>query len=163
MGNAGAIYADIAPTLESQVANPQGFTPADEAAMETGAQQSAGGSQSAAVGQGGLLAARTGNAGAAQRSIADASRGAGEQLSQNLLRIRTQNAQLKQRQREQGLSELGGLFGTNVEGGNRALGEIAPLVQANLNAEQADPWNQFFSGLAKAGGAGIGTALTTGG
>ena len=88
-GQANSLYGDLAPTLESEIAHPAGYAPADEAAMETGAQQSAGGSQAGAVGQGGLYAARTGNKGGAAAAIADASRGAGQQLSKNLLGIRS--------------------------------------------------------------------------
>lgn len=161
MGNASGIYSDIAPTLESTIANPQGFAPTDEAAMETGAQQAAGGTQAGAVGQGGLYAARTGNRGAASKAISDASRGAGEQLSQNLLGIRAANAKLKQQQRNTAISGLEGLYNTNVSGGNQALGEIAPLVNANTTAANSDPWNQFFGSLAKAGGSAVINGLTS--
>lgn len=155
MGNAGAIYSDIAPTLESTLANPQGFGPADEAAMETGAQQSAGGSEAGAVGQGGLLAARTKNAGSAAQAISDASRGAGENLSKNLLGIRTANAQLKQHQRDSATSGLEGLYGTGVSGGNAALGEVAPLVNADTNASNASwNWLKPIEALQGAGGKG---------
>ena len=158
MGNAGAIYSDIAPTLESTLANPQGFSPADEAAMETGAQQSAGGSQAAAVGQGALLDARTRNAGAAGKSISDASRGAGEQLSKNLLGIRGANAKLKQQQQNTAISGLEGLYGTGVQGGNAALGEVAPLVQANTGAINAsyDPFTDILNPLIGATGSAAG-------
>lgn len=144
MGNAGDVYGQLAPTLESTLANPQGFSPADEATMETGAQQSAGGTQASAVGQGGLLAARTRNAGAGAKSISDASRGAGEQLSSNLLGIRGANAKLKQQQQNTAISGLEGLYGTGVSGGNQALGEVAPLVNANTNASTAS-WGPFSS------------------
>lgn len=157
--NAGAIYSDIAPTLESTMANPQGFSPTDEAALETGAQQSAGGGQAAAVGQGALLAARTRNPGAASKAISDASRGAGEQLSKNLLGIRSANAQLKQHQRDTATSGLEGLYNTNVSGGNAAQGEIAPLVNANTSAaSQSWDWakNILDPALQAAGGAASG-------
>lgn len=155
MGNANGIFSDVAPTLESQLANPQGFSPADEASMETGAQQSAGGSQASAVGQGGLLAARTRNAGAGAKAISDASRGAGEQLSQNLLGIRGANAKLKSHQQDVATSGLEGLYSTGVSGGNAALGEVAPLVNADVNQQNAS-WNwakNILDPLIAAGGA----------
>ena len=148
MGNANSLYGDLAPTLEGEIAHPAGYAPSDLSAMETGAQQSAGGSQAGAVGQGGLYAARTGNRGGAAAAIADASRGAGQQLSKNLLGIRSGNAALKQHQRDTATSGLEGLYNTNVAGGNQALGEIAPLVNANQKAAEDDPWNQFFSSAA---------------
>lgn len=142
MGNAGAIYGDIVPTLQSNLVNPQGFSPTDESAMETGAEQSAGGSQAAAVGQGGLQAARTKNAGAASRAISDASRGAGEQLSKNLLGIRTGNADLKERQRQAAQAGLTGVLGLETGAGNEALGQVAPLVNADTNAK-TQSWDAF--------------------
>lgn len=102
---------------------------------------------------------RTRNAGAGAKAVSDASRGAGEQLSKNLLGIRSANAQLKQHQRDTALAGLEGLYGTGVTGSERNLGEIAPLVEANTKAAAGDPWNIFFGSLAKSGGAGIGTAL----
>lgn len=154
MGNANGIFSSLGPTLESTLANPQGFSPADEAAMETGAQQSAGGTQAGAVGQGGLLAARTRNAGSTAKAISDASRGAGEQLSQNLLGIRGANAKLKNQQQNTAISGLEGLYNTGVSGGNQALGEVAPLVTANTGAINAsyDPFTDIIDPLIAAGG-----------
>jgi hypothetical protein len=166
MSNAGGVYSDIAPTLESTLANPQGFNPADEAGMETGALQGAGGTQAAAVGAGGNLAARTRNAGAAGKSISDASRGAGEQLSQNLLGVRGANAKLKEQQRSGAVSGLEGLYGTGVSGANQALGEVAPLVSANTGASNASwNWLQPFNTIASLGGAagGVLKGLNNGG
>lgn len=154
MGNSNSIYGDLAPTLESQLANPQGFNPADEAAMETGAEQGAGGGEASAVGQGGLLAARTGNAGAAGKAVSDASRGAGEQLSKNLLGIRNANANLKQEQKGQALSGLEGIYGTNVGAQGTALGNVAANSNANTNAVNAS-WDwakDILDPALKAGG-----------
>lgn len=142
MSNAQSLYGNVAPMLTSQAANPQGFNPADEAAMETGALQEAGGTQAAAVGQGNLEAARTRNAGGFGQAVSDASRGAGENLSRGLLGVRTANASLKQHQKDTALSGLEGLYGTNVSGSNSSLGNVAPLVNADTNAENAS-WNAF--------------------
>lgn len=104
--------------------------------METGAQQSAGGSQAGAVGQGGLYAARTGNRGGAAAAIADASRDAGQQLSKNLLSIRSANANLKNEQQQAGISGLTNLTGLETGASNNALGNVANLVNANNGAVQ---------------------------
>jgi hypothetical protein len=136
-GNASSLYGDLAPTLESEAAHPAGYAPTDLSAMETGAQQSAGGSQAGAVGQGGLYAARTGNRGGAAAAIADASRGAGQQLSKNLLGIRSANANLKNEQQQSGLTGLQGLTGLETGASNTALGNVANLSNANTNAANA--------------------------
>lgn len=137
MGNANSLYGSLAPTLEGEVAHPAGYAPSDFSAMETGAQQSAGGSQAGAVGQGGLYAARTGNKGAAAAAIADASRGAGQQLSKNLLVIRSANANLKNEQQQSGISGLTNLTGLETGASNNALGNVAGLSNADTNAENA--------------------------
>lgn len=156
MNNAGSLYSNLAPTLESQVAHPAGFSPADEAGMKTDAMQGAGGTQAAAVGAGNLAAARTRNAGGFGQAVSDASRGAGETLSRNLLDINNANAMEKERQRQTAISGLEGLYGTNVGGSNAALGNVAPNVNADTNAQNAS-WDAFnnitgaITGAAKAG------------
>jgi hypothetical protein len=155
MGNANSLYGDLVPTLEGEIAHPAGYAPSDLSAMETGAQQSAGGSQASAVGQGGLYAARTGNKGAAAAAIADASRGAGQQLSKNLLGIRSANANLKNEQQQAGISGLTNLTGLETGASNTALGNVANLSNANTNAENASwDWSKdILDPLISAGGA----------
>ena len=148
LGNAGGIYSSLVPQLTSQIANPQGLGPTSLANEETAAQQTAGGATAGAAGRGALLEGRTRNAGTAQKAIADAARSGGEQLSQANLGILGQNEALKQQQRNSALSGLSGLYGTNVGGGNTALGEVAPLVNANTEAVKASyADNPLFSGL----------------
>ena len=159
MGNANSLYGSLAPTLEGEIAHPAGYAPSDLSAMETGAQQSAGGSQAGAVGQGGLYAARTGNKGAAAAAIADASRGAGQQLSKNLLGIRSANANLKNEQQQAGISGLTNLTGLETGASNNALANIAPLSNANTNSENASwDWSKdLFAPLLSAGSSGYST------
>ncbi len=138
--NANSLYSNVAPMLTSQAANPQGFSPADEAAFETGAMQTAGGTQAAAVGQGNLDAARTRNAGGFGQAVSDASRGAGETLSRGLLGVRQANASLKQHQHDTALTGLENLTGIESGASNQALGNVAPLVNADTEASNAS-WN----------------------
>lgn len=136
-GNASNLYSTLTPQLEAEAAAPAGYNPADLADMNTAAQQSAGGSAAGAVGQGGLLAARTRNAGAPGAAIAESARDAGQQLSKNALGIRTANAQLKERQRQSGLGGLESLESGQAGAGIGALGQVAPNVNASTNAENA--------------------------
>lgn len=161
-GNANSLYSNLAPMLTSQAAHPAGFSPADEAAMETGAMDTAGGSEAAAVGQGNLEAARTRNAGGFGQAVSDAARGAGETLSRGLLGVRNANANLKQRQHDEALGGLQGLYNTNVGGASSALGNVAPLVNAATRADNANAWNQFWSATANAAGKGVGGGLAAG-
>lgn len=136
-GNAQGLYSTLAPELQAEAAHPPGFDPATMAAMNTDAQQSAGGSAAGAVGQGALLGARTRNAGAADAAIGDSVRAAGRQLSQGVLGTQIANAKLKEQQREQARTGLQGLYGTNTGASVNALGQVASNVNANTNAENA--------------------------
>lgn len=134
MGNANGLFSSLAPQLQAQAANPQGISPSDQSLMRTEAEQSAGGSQAGAVGQGGLMAARTRNAGAADKAISDASRSAGEQFSNEGLGIGLANQKLKQAQRQSAQSGLEGLTGLETGASNNALGNVAANANANNNA-----------------------------
>ena len=137
MGNASSLYSSLAPELQSEAAHPQGFAPADRAAMTTAAQESAGGSQAGAVGQGALLAARTKNAGAPAAAIGAASRGAGEDLSRRAVETQFENAGLKEKQRQGALSGLQGLTGMETGAAGQELGIVPGAVNANTGAENA--------------------------
>lgn len=159
--NANSLFSSLAPTLESEAAHPAGFDPEDEAAMETGALQSAGGGQSAAVGEGGLLGARTRNSGAVAEAIPASARAAGQNLSQNLLGVRSANAKLKNEQQQAGISGLTNLTGLETGATNNALGEVASNSNANTNAENASwDWSKdILDPALQAGGQAAGAAL----
>ena len=149
--NAESLYGTLAPQLEAEAAHPAGFAPTDLAAMNTAAQQSAGGSEGAAVGQGALRAARTRNAGAADAAIAQSGRQAGQELSKGALGTQIANSNLKNTQQQHALTELGNLYGQNLGESVGALGEVAPNINANTNAEQATwDWTKI-PGLSAAG------------
>lgn len=135
----------LAPELESQAANPQGFSPTDMAAMDTAGLQSAGGSQAAAVGAGALRDARTRNAGGSDATAAQSGRDASATAARTALGSRVANAEAKQGQRAQALGGLGNLYGTNVTGSNQALGIVPSAVNANTNAQNASwDWANYL-------------------
>lgn len=107
------------------------------AAIHTANEQGAGGSTAAAVGEGALRAARTRNRGAFPAAVAQGVRNAGESLSQADLGANLENQKLKQAQRLSAQQGLQGLYGQTLAGGNESLGQVAPLVNANTNAENA--------------------------
>jgi hypothetical protein len=153
--NANGIYSSLVPQLETEAANPQGFNPTQLATMNTAAQETAGGATAGATGRGALLAGRTRNAGTAAKAISDAARTGGQQLSTAEQGIQNENASLKEHERQAGLSGLQGIYGTDVSGANSALGQVAPLVNANTGVENAS-WNwlkpvEALGGLANAG------------
>lgn len=163
MGNANSLYSTEVPQLESETQNPQGFNPTDLAKMKTENMETAGGSQAGAVGQGDLLAARTRNAGGPAAAIASAARTAGQNLSRANLGVDTENAKLKEGERQEGLSGLEGLTNTETGASNNALGEVASNVNANTNAaSQSWDWAKYLLDPAlSAAGQGAGLAAQT--
>lgn len=158
-GNAGNIYGSLAPQLQAQASAPPGYTPTQKAAMNTAGQQSAGGTQAAAVGQGALLAARTRNAGTADAAIAQGTRSAGQQASDVAVGTEVKNANLQQQQRDSAQRGLEGLYSTTLGGSNAALGISNNALSVADQAAANNPWLKLAqSGLAAggqaAGGAG---------
>jgi hypothetical protein len=116
------INSTLAPALTAEAINPQGYSPTSMSAMTTGAEQTAGGTNAGIAGQAGLRAARTRNIGSGQAATAEGGRAAGQELSQVNAGIQSNNANLKAKQQQEGLSGLGELYGTDVSAGEGALG-----------------------------------------
>ena len=143
--NAQGIFSSLEPTLAAEAAHPAGMAPTDLAAANTAAQQSAGGGQAAAVGQGALLAGRTGNAGSADAAIAKSTETTGQNLSKAALQTQLKNDSLKQQQQQEGIKGMEGLYGQNAGESVGSLGEVASNVNANTQAENASwDWAKDF-------------------
>jgi hypothetical protein len=148
--NAANINSTLTPELTAEAVNPQGYTPTQMASQTTAAEQTAGGSNAGATGGALLRAVRTRNAGAVAPAVGASNRAAGEELSQVNSGIQTRNADLQQRQRQQGLSGLESLYGTNVGAGENALG----LSEGALNdaGNLKNFWQQYLLGAQAAAG-----------
>jgi len=131
-----AAYNTVNPIYSSMAASPQGFTPTEKANALTASSQSLGGGVAGAVGQGGLLAARTGNAGGATAALDDAARGAAVQQSTNALDVQNQSDQLATQNQRVGLAGLNGIYNN---ANSTALGN---LNTAN-SASQANAANKL--------------------
>jgi hypothetical protein len=163
MNNASGIFGGLAPTLESEAAHPSGYTPTQIAAQNTAAQQSAGGSQAATAGEGGLYAARTKNAGAAQSAIGAGTRAAGANLSNAATGVETSNANLAEKKQAGAQSALGGLYGQNVSGGLGALGESNQALSGAAQADENNPWLSLLKQGISSGGQVAAAGLGNGG
>ena len=135
--NAANVYGSLEPQLAAEAAHPAGFTPTQKANMNTAAQQSAGGSNAAAIGQGRLYAQRTRNAGGAKAAIGNAVRGAGENLSNAAVGTEMANAQLQQHQRQQALSGLNQLNSAEMGSGLNALGLSTQALNPAAEMDQS--------------------------
>lgn len=136
-GNASGLYGPLAGTLMSEAAHPTGIDPTTMSRMDTAALDTAGGSNASAAGQGALRAARTRNAGGADAAIASSARGGAATASKGILGNRIKSAELASEQQGRAISGLNNLYAENVSGGNQALGQVAPDVNANTQAENA--------------------------
>lgn len=139
-GQQNALYSTLSPTLQQDIAHPVGLNPYEKAQANTAAQESAGGSQAAAVGQGALQAQRTRNAGTADAAIGEGARSAGRNLSRAALSTELQDSAMKQQKQQQAKAELAGLYGVATPGGSQALSTVAQNSQANTAANNAS-WN----------------------
>lgn len=147
-GNAANIYGGLEPTLQAEAAHPQGYTPQQKALMNTAAQQSAGGSAAGAIGAGKLYSARTKNAGGAKAAIGEGVRNAGRNLSDTALETELQNANLQQKQQQEGLGGLEHLYGTELSGGENALGLSNQALGVANNAKPSF-WQQMATEAGK--------------
>jgi len=152
MGEGQGIFNTIAPQLTQQAA--QGFDPATLAALNTASQQSLGGANAAAQGQGALTEARTRNAGASNAMQEESARNAMRQGSQNAMNIQGQNWNAKQA----ALQALQGLYGTTTGAANQALGlsnqAIGDWNQASAATNAG--WQGLLGAVGQLGGAAIG-------
>ena len=144
MANSANVYGGLEPTLAARSATPMGYTPTQKASINTAGQQSAGGSTAGAVGQGGLYAARTRNAGAGQAAIGSANRAAGSNLSRNAVNTEVQSADLGQQNQRAALGGLGGVLGTEQGGGLQALGLSNQALQGASQSSQNDLWKKLL-------------------
>jgi hypothetical protein len=128
--------------------------------MTTSAEQSAGGSNAGAVGQGSLLAARTKNAGTADAAIAKSAEKGAQTLGGENLDIQNENTAVKQKQQQAGLGGLESLYGTTSR---NELGGLDASNSALKTAADVQPFWQklLLQGMQSAGQAAQGGAFGT--
>ena len=148
--NAAGVNQTLTPALTAEATNPQGYSPTQMAAQTTAAEQTAGGSNAGATGGALLRAARTRNVGAAPAAIDSSNQHASENLSQTNAGIQTKNADLQQRQRQQGISGLESLYGTDVGAQENALGQSDTALKDA--GSLTNFWQQLLMQGVKSGG-----------
>jgi hypothetical protein len=156
-GAASSINSTLTPELTQEALHPTGFTPQQQNSMLTASAQGAGGATGGITGQTALQAARTRNSGATSAILDQAARTKQQAISQNALGIQNQSAKLAQQKQQEGLQGLSGLYGTDVHAQLGAMGQEAPDINSEVNA-QKEGWLQNTEGvidtLANAGKAG---------
>ena len=141
-GDSQNIGGPLTAQLQQEASNPQGYTPQQLAYMNTSSQQSLGGGTAATTGTANLEAARSKNVGGFQGAVGSANRGTQRQASQNALGIQTQQANLQEAQKQQALSSLQSLYGTNLTGSSNYLNSSNQALQAENSAPNF--WQQLL-------------------
>jgi hypothetical protein len=151
VGQATSAYKTVNPIYSSMATNPEGLTPIQKADALTASSQSAGGGVASAVGQGGLMAARTGNVGGATAALDDASRMADVTNSKNTLDVQNQSDQLATQNKRVGLAGLNGIYDESNGQANASLN--------TANNAQPSFWRQLaMQGVQSAGQVGAAAA-----
>jgi hypothetical protein len=139
-GQADNAFGIAAPIYGQMARKPQGYMPQEMADRITASNQTLGGSNAAAVGEGALASARTNNAGGYQAAIDDAARTSGATQSENVLGVMNQSDALKRQQQEEGLSGLSNIYGTASKTGMGYLdlaNQAKPTFWQNLGTAAA--------------------------
>jgi hypothetical protein len=127
LGEGQADQSTLLPFLNQEITNPQGFGQQELNAMTTATGQATSGALSGAEQQAKLQGARTGNPAAQSAIIANAAR-TGENANSNAqLGVQEANANLKQKQQQQGEAGLQSLTGLDT---NAALSDLGLSNQA---------------------------------
>lgn len=132
-GQAQAAYQQLSPKYSQFVNDPQGFTPQQKSNLVTSTLQTNGGSTAGAVGQGGLFAARTNNAGGAAQAIDDAARMGNVNQTNEALGVEDQDALLARQQQMAGLQGEQQLY----SGANGAAADALGIANSNQQASAA--------------------------
>ena len=159
-GQGQGLYRTLAPQLAQEATNPQGFGPEERARMTTANEQTAGGTNAGITGEAGLIEGRTRNAGGTGMALSRAARETGKNLQNATLGINSEDAQLREQQRQEALRGEQGLYGTDVGAANAGLGETANNANANTEANNAS-WNWSRYLMAPVLGAAAGSPALT--
>lgn len=152
-GTAGSLATGEGTTLRSgltaEALHPQGYNPTDLNNMLVAQQEATGGGNAAVTGEGRLAQLRQRNAGGIAPALAEAARSKGRTLATGALDVANQNAMLRERQRQEGLAGLQGLYGTDTSNQLRAMGLSAEDLQNELAAGRQG-WMQNTEGIINA-------------
>lgn len=147
---AAGIGSSLIPGLERDANNPTGLTPVQKNNELVASQEAVGGANSGIVGEGNLAAARTRNAGGFARSLDEAARQKGRQLSTNALGVENLDTKIALQKQAQARGELAGLYGTDVSGQLKAMGLQNEDLNTALQAGKTG-WLQNAEGILETG------------
>lgn len=147
---AGQLGGMLVPTLQADVTNAPGLSPAQQNAMLVSGLSGAGGATSGLVGEAGLAGARSRNVGAGTTGALDEVAREKMRTSAGVgLDVATKNAMLQQQQRASALKQLEGIYGTQAGAALKAQSLVPEDIDAWAKANQTG-WVQNVTGVLSA-------------
>lgn len=148
--DASAVNAQLMPFLTRELNSPQGYTQQQTGSMLNQAEAGAGGATAGLNTEANLASARNRNSGGFSGALDEAARDKGKTLSGISSGIAAQDANLQQQHQQAAASGLSNMYGQDTGAQLKAMGLVAPDVNASANANSA-PW-EALSKLIAAGG-----------
>jgi len=155
--NASTVNSQLLPFLTRELNNPQGYTQQQTGSMLNQAEAGAGGATSGLNTEANLASARNRNSGGFSGALDEAARDKGKTLSGISSGIASQDANLQQQHQQAAASGLSNMYGEDTESQLKAMGLVAPDVNASANANTA-PWDSLNKLLTGSGAAMTGAA-----
>lgn len=149
---ASGVSAQLLPFLTRELNNPMGFSQQQEGSMLGAAEGGAGGSTAGLTTEANLKAARDRNSGGFSGALDEAARQKDKALAGASEGIAGQNANLQQEQQQNAASGLSKIQGMDTDAQLKAMGLIAPDVNASASAT-ADVFKNIGSIVGDATGA----------
>jgi len=131
------ISSTLTPFLTRELNNPQGYSQQDQTAMLSASQGGAGGLAGGLQSKLNEKAAATGNASGFSSAAGDVARERMKAAAGGAENIAAQNAELKQKQQQEGAQGLRGLYGTDVGAQLGAMGIQNKDIGTEINAGQS--------------------------
>lgn len=145
-GEAQGIGSELTPFLTQEMLHPQGIGQTGLSAETASALGGAGGAAAGLTGAANERAAVSRNAGGFSAALDAAARERAKGAAGTSEGITANNEQLKQQQVQEGAAGLGKMYGTDTSGMLEATGQIAPDVNAAVNASKTG-WLQNAGAL----------------
>lgn len=158
-GNAASgIGSTLLPFLTRELNSPQGFSQQQMGAQLGAAEAGAGGATSGLTTEANLAGARSRNSGDLSGALDQAARTQGKTVAGASEGIAANNAGLEQQQQQDAAKGLQGEQGMDQDAQLKAMGLVAPDVNAATKAFGTGDWASQLGQLSKGVGSALGTA-----
>jgi hypothetical protein len=144
--DASSISKTLIPTLNYEATGQAGLTPTQKNQMLVAANQGSGGAAGGVAGTAGLRAGIAKNSGSLSGTLDAAARARTQAASEAGLNVENKSTDIANQKQAAALSQLQGLYGTDVSAQLKAMGLVAPDVNASTTAGNSG-WLQNTMGV----------------